>query len=122
MLEGYDTDWNDAGSRKEAFYTNLKPGDYVFRVRASNNDGLWNDEGRSLSIHIRTPFWQTWYAYMLYLLIIGGILYVVWYYLHMKRKLEQDLVEKQKEQQRQEEFHQSKIRMFTNFSHDCVHR
>ena len=45
MLEGYDTDWNDAGSRKEAFYTNLKPGDYVFRVRASNNDGLWNDEG-----------------------------------------------------------------------------
>ena len=46
MLEGYDTDWNDAGSRKEAFYTNLKPGDYVFRVRASNNDGLWNDEGR----------------------------------------------------------------------------
>lgn len=118
MLEGYDTDWNDAGSRKEAFYTNLKPGDYVFRVRASNNDGLWNDEGRSLSIHIRTPFWQTWYAYMLYLLIIGGILYVVWYYLHMKRKLEQDLVEKQKEQQRQEEFHQSKIRMFTNFSHE----
>lgn len=118
MLEGYDTDWNDAGSRKEAFYTNLKPGDYVFRVRASNNDGLWNDEGRSLSIHIRTPFWQTWYAYMLYLLIIGGIFYVVWYYLHMKRKLEQDLVEKQKEQQRQEEFHQSKIRMFTNFSHE----
>ena len=55
---------------------------------------------------------------MLYLLIIGGILYVVWYYLHMKRKLEQDLVEKQKEQQRQEEFHQSKIRMFTNFSHE----
>ena len=51
-------------------------------------------------------------------MIIGGILYVVWYYLHMKRKLEQDLVEKQKEQQRQEEFHQSKIRMFTNFSHE----
>lgn len=114
-ISAYD---HDAGSRKEAFYTNLKPGDYVFRVRASNNDGLWNDEGRSLSIHIRTPFWQTWYAYMLYLLIIGGILYVVWYYLHMKRKLEQDLVEKQKEQQRQEEFHQSKIRMFTNFSHE----
>ena len=64
MLEGYDTDWNDAGSRKEAFYTNLKPGDYVFRVRASNNDGLWNDEGRSLSIHIRTPFWQTGMLYV----------------------------------------------------------
>ena len=43
---------------------------------------------------------------------------MVWYYLHIERKLEQDLVEKQKEQQRQEEFHQSKIRMFTNFSHE----
>ena len=118
MLEGYDTDWNDAGSRKEAFYTNLKPGNYVFRVRASNNDGLWNDEGRSLPICIRTPLWQTWYAYLVYILIIGNICYVIWYYLHMKRKLERDLAEKQKEQQRQEEFHQSKIRMFTNFSHE----
>lgn len=117
-LEGYDTDWNDAGSRKEAFYTNLKPGNYVFRVRASNNDGLWNDEGRSLAIHIRTPLWQTWYAYFLYLLVFSIVCYVIWYYLHMKRKLERDLVEKQKEQQRQEEFHQSKIRMFTNFSHE----
>lgn len=118
MLEGYDTDWNDAGSRKEAFYTNLKPGNYVFRVRASNNDGLWNDEGRSLPIRIRTPFWQTWYAYLIYMLVAGSICYVIWYYLHMKRKLERDLAEKQKEQQRQEEFHQSKIRMFTNFSHE----
>ena len=118
MLEGYDNDWNDAGSRKEAFYTNLKPGNYVFRVRASNNDGLWNDEGRSLAIRIRTPLWQTWYAYLIYILIAGSIFYVIWYYLHMKRRLEHDLFEKQKEQQRQEEFHQSKIRMFTNFSHE----
>lgn len=118
MLEGYDTDWNDAGSRREAFYTNLKPGNYVFRVRAANNDGFWNDEGRSLPIHIRTPLWQTWYAYLIYILVAGSICYVIWYYLHMKRKLERDLIEKQKEQQRQEEFHQSKIRMFTNFSHE----
>lgn len=118
MLEGYDTDWNDAGYRKEAFYTNLKPGHYTFRVRASNNDGLWNNEGRSIPIYIRTPLWQTWYAYLLYLLIIGSICYTMWHYLHVKRKLERDLDEKQKEQQRQEEFHQSKIRMFTNFSHE----
>lgn len=117
-LEGYDTEWNEVGSRKEAFYTNIKPGHYVFRVRASNNDGLWNDEGRALAIYIRTPLWQTWYAFLAYLGVVGCICYVIWHYLHIKRKLEHDLVEKQKEQQRQEEFHQSKIRMFTNFSHE----
>lgn len=117
-LEGYDTDWNDAGSRKEAFYTNLKPGHYVFHVRAANNDGVWNDAGVSVSIYIKTPLWQTWYAYLIYSCIIGGVFYVIYYYLHMKRKLERDLIEKQKEQQRQEEFHQSKIRLFTNFSHE----
>ena len=117
-LEGYDTDWNDAGFRKEAFYTNLKPGDYIFHVRASNNDGIWNDEGASVAIHIEPPLWQTWYAYLFYLIVIGSVGYVIYYYLHMKRKLERDLVEKQKEQQRQKEFHQAKIRMFTNFSHE----
>lgn len=117
-LEGYDSKWNDVGHRKEAFYTNLKPGRYLFRVRASNNDGTWNKEGRSLPIYIKTPIWQTWYACLFYFAIIGSICYVIWYYLSMKRKLEHDLDEKQKEQQRQEEFHQSKIRMFTNFSHE----
>ena len=96
----------------------MKPGDYLFRVRASNNDGLWNEEGRSLAIHIRTPIWQTWYAYLFYVLFVGAIGSVIGYYLYMKRKLERDLLEKQKEQQRQEAFHQSKIRMFTNFSHE----
>lgn len=117
-LEGYDTEWNEVGTRKEAFYTNLKPGDYLFHVRASNNDGIWNDEGRSLPIHIRTPYWQTWYAYLFYLLLVGSICCVVGYYLYVKRKLERDLQEKQKEQQQIEAFHQSKIRMFTNFSHE----
>ena len=117
-LEGYDKDWNYVGNRKEAFYTNLKPGDYVFHVKASNNDHVWNNEGTSVSVHIKTPLWQTWYAYLFYLLTFACIAYTLYYYLLMKRKLERDLKEKQKEQLRQEEFHQSKINMFTNFSHE----
>lgn len=117
-LEGYDKEWNDAGHRNEAFYTNLKPGRYIFQVRASNNDNYWNDAGQSIAIHILTPVWQSWYAYLFYLFLVAGLSYTLYYYLHMKRKLELDLVEKQKEQQRQEEFHQSKVRMFTNFSHE----
>jgi len=117
-LDGYDTDWNYVGNRKEAFYTNLKPGKYVFHVKAANNDGLWNQEGKSVALYIRTPLWQTPWAITLYILVFLLIVSSFSYYLYRKRQLEHDLQEKQKEQERQEEFHQSKIRMFTNFSHE----
>jgi len=118
MLEGYDKEWNYVGNRKEAFYTNLKPGKYVFHAKASNNDGIWNEEGRCVAIHILTPLWQTPYAIALYIIVFLTVAFSFYYYLAKKRQLERDLQEKQKEQERQEEFHQSKIRMFTNFSHE----
>jgi signal transduction histidine kinase/ligand-binding sensor domain-containing protein/DNA-binding NarL/FixJ family response regulator len=117
-LDGYDKDWNYAGNRQEAFYTNLKPGYYTFRVKASNNDGKWNETGASISLRILTPVWQTWYAYLIYVLVFLAILYTIYHYLQMKRNLERDLIEKQKEQQREEELYQARIRMFTNFSHE----
>jgi signal transduction histidine kinase/ligand-binding sensor domain-containing protein len=70
-LEGYQDEWiqTDAGDRT-AHYTNLDPGDYVFRVKGSNNDGYWNEEGASLGITILPPWWRTKLAYVLYLLIV----------------------------------------------------
>lgn len=58
-LEGFDEDWNYVGNRREATYTNLNPGSYVFRVKASNNDGYWNEQGRSLRIVVQPPWWGT---------------------------------------------------------------
>jgi PAS domain S-box-containing protein len=58
-LEGSDRQWQDAGTRREAFYTNLSPGDYVFRVSACNNDGVWNVAGVSLSFNIAPAWYQT---------------------------------------------------------------
>ncbi|MDL2255223.1 response regulator [Parabacteroides sp. OttesenSCG-928-K15] len=118
MLEGYDKEWNYVGNRHEAFYTNLKPGKYIFRVKASNNDGIWNEKGKSVLLHIQTPLWQTPYAIAFYILVTLAIAFSFYYYQSKKRELERDLADKQKEQERQEEFHQSKIRMFTNFSHE----
>ncbi len=61
-MEGVDRDWIQAGSRRQAFYTNLAPGAYTFRVKGSNNDGVWNEEGLSLDIRIHPPFWRsTWF-------------------------------------------------------------
>ncbi|GAB3320733.1 hybrid sensor histidine kinase/response regulator [Larkinella ripae] len=60
-LDGFDRDWIDAGSTRTATYTNLDPGEYVFRVKASNNDGVWNEKGTALRIVITPPYWQTWW-------------------------------------------------------------
>lgn len=58
-LEGFDKEWVAAGTRRYAAYTNLDPGEYVFRVKAANNDGLWNDRGTTLRVSIRPAVWQT---------------------------------------------------------------
>jgi len=72
QLEGVDQDWVNAGTRRYASYTNLAGGDYVFRVKASNNDGVWNEQATTLQIHITPPFWQTWWFIGLIALVVGG--------------------------------------------------
>ena len=58
-LEGRDSDWQDAGNRRQAFYTDLDPGTYRFRVIACNNSGVWNEEGASLDFSVAPAYWQT---------------------------------------------------------------
>jgi PAS domain S-box-containing protein len=60
-LEGFDKDWIQAGNRRYATYTNLPGGEYIFRLKASNSDGIWNDTGIAIPIRITPPFWQTWW-------------------------------------------------------------
>lgn len=117
-LEGYDADWNYVGGRNSAFYTNLSPGKYVFHVKGSNNDGVWNEQGRSLTIIVQPPLWRTWYAYLFYVIALAVISYAILHYVNIKRNLEAGLKLKQLEKQKQEEFHEAKIRLFTNFSHE----
>ena len=69
-LEGFDRDWRQAVNQRRAIYTNLPPGSYTFHVKASNNDGVWNHEGRQLSIHVLPPPWLSWWAYLIYATLI----------------------------------------------------
>lgn len=69
QLEGYDTDWIQAGTQRSVTYTNLSPGDYTFKVKAANSDGVWNNKGDSFSFTILPPWWKTWWAYSLYFLV-----------------------------------------------------
>jgi signal transduction histidine kinase/ligand-binding sensor domain-containing protein len=71
-LEGVDEDWVYAGTRRHADYSNLGPGDYVFRVKGSNNDGVWNEEGALVRVTIQPPFWATWWFRILVGLVLAG--------------------------------------------------
>ncbi len=72
MLEGFDKSWIYCGTRREAFYTNLDGGNYVFRVKGTNSDGVWNEEGAFMRVNISPPPWKTWWAYVLYGLALAG--------------------------------------------------
>jgi signal transduction histidine kinase len=72
-LEGFDRDWTEAGTRRSAYYTNIPPGRYTFRVQAANNDGLWSTEGASLKFELRPHFYQTAWFYALLLAALAGL-------------------------------------------------
>jgi signal transduction histidine kinase/ligand-binding sensor domain-containing protein len=76
-LDGVDSEWQDAGDRREAFYTNMKPGSYRFHVAAANEDGVWNTTGASFAFDIAPAFYQTWWfrlaCVLLALLLVGLI-------------------------------------------------
>ncbi|MFO7369847.1 MAG: two-component regulator propeller domain-containing protein [Bacteroidales bacterium] len=81
-LEGFEKDWNYVDNQRSATYTNLDPGKYVFRVKASNNDGVWNETGTSLELIIKPPWWKTWLFRIVIYATLVGLLFLL-YYLRM---------------------------------------
>jgi ligand-binding sensor domain-containing protein/signal transduction histidine kinase len=73
-MENFDQKWIYSGNKREANYTNLDPGEYVFRVKGSNNDGVWNEEGTSIRITITPPFWQTAWFRVIGVIIVFSVL------------------------------------------------
>lgn len=73
-LDGFEDSWVEAGTRRTVRYTNVPPGEYIFRVKGSNNDGLWNEEGASIRVTITPPFWQTgWFRVLMGVLLVGAV-------------------------------------------------
>ena len=66
MMERFDKDWIQSGKRRYVTYTNLNPGKYIFKIKSTNADGIWNDKIKSIAIIIKPPWWKTWWAYFIY--------------------------------------------------------
>ena len=119
IMEGFDKDWTyvDASYRLIT-YTNLDPGDYVFRVKGSNNDGLWNEAATSLKIIILPPWYQTTWAYLIYFLFIGSIIYFAWKEKLRRIRIRNEFEMSKFEAQKLHEVDELKSRFFTNISHE----
>ncbi|MGV8878392.1 MAG: two-component regulator propeller domain-containing protein [Sphingobacteriaceae bacterium] len=93
-LEGFDKEWTKPTHFRRATYTNLNPGEYTFRVRGANNDGVWNDKGASIKIIILPPFWLTWWfkllaGLLLFTVVYGFYRYKITFIKNQKKQLEQ---------------------------------
>lgn len=74
-LDGFDEDWVDAGNRRAAYYSNLRPGHYTFRVKGASSEGVWNEEGAALSFYLAPRLYQTWWFLLSCVLVLGGAVF-----------------------------------------------
>ncbi|MGE7776352.1 hybrid sensor histidine kinase/response regulator transcription factor [Chitinophaga sp. NPDC101104] len=119
-LEGLSgtPEWNFVGRQQQATYTNLDAGEYVFKVKAANNDGLWNDQYTQLRITVLPPIWKTWYAWLFYVVAAGAVLYFCWKYSLKTARLRHELVLQQRSREKDRELAQRKLSFFTHISHE----
>jgi signal transduction histidine kinase/ligand-binding sensor domain-containing protein len=118
LMKGLDKDWTYLNSNRNAYFTDLSPGSYMFIVRAESNVGTWIGKERRLFIKIRPPFWESYTAYFIYVLISGMSLYlsVRYYHRHLERKNSNKL--QLFEHEKEKEIYQAKIEFFTNIAHE----
>jgi hypothetical protein len=93
-MDGLDKKWNDAGPRRYVSYANLDEGTYVFNVKASNNEGVWNDVPARLVIVIAPPFWHRWWFYLAVVLAVSASIYSLYMYNINQLKLRLQLRDK----------------------------
>jgi len=118
IMEGVDKEWTYTNTNQSASYAKLSPGKYIFKVKGSNNNGLWNEEGAQVEIEILPPWWQSNLAQTIYLILAISITY---YLLNRYRKrTERRHEEKQRlfESEKEKELYSSKVEFFTNIAHE----
>lgn len=120
-LKGFEKEWvyTDA-TRHFAYYNNLTSGTYTFQLRATNENGIWNEQVRELSVVVLPPFWATWWAYLIYVMLVSIIVYYL-YRTAANRMILRNSLELQKmEQRKAEELNHAKLQFFTNITHELL--
>lgn len=99
MLEGFNRDWIYNGKRRFVTYTNLDPGKYVFRVKATNGDGIWSNQTAEIFIEIHPPFWKTWWAYTIYVIaFLSALAFIRAAEIKRREKKEEERLRREREE------------------------
>jgi signal transduction histidine kinase/ligand-binding sensor domain-containing protein/AraC-like DNA-binding protein/AmiR/NasT family two-component response regulator len=117
-MKGLDDEWHFSGNQSHATFTNLSGGKYIFSVKGSNNDGIWNDDPQELVIVIGHPPWKSPFAYILYVVLLTSALSAIYYHNLRKIRLQHQLTFKEKEAETLRQIDNAKTRFFTNISHE----
>lgn len=116
-LEGVEKNWNYTDNFS-ATYSGLPPGTYTLWVKGANNDGVWSSGPVKMIIRILPPLWKTYWAYLIYMLIIALIAWYIYKFFHERAVLERDMYQRQLQHKRENELHQMKLDFFTDVSHE----
>jgi signal transduction histidine kinase/ligand-binding sensor domain-containing protein/AraC-like DNA-binding protein len=117
-LDGYNDNWISSGNLSSVTYTNLPHGEYTFRVKGSNNDGVWNETGLALAVIVTPPWWQTWWAYIIYTGMFLNMLYLLRRYELNRFNLKNQLQLERVETDSLRKLDQLKSHFFANISHE----
>jgi signal transduction histidine kinase/ligand-binding sensor domain-containing protein/DNA-binding response OmpR family regulator len=118
VLDGYDKDWNYVGARNTATYTNIPAGKYTFRVKACNSHGVWSSEPRAVFLQIKPPFWKSYWAYLLYAVMITGLLYFFNQFSIIQIREKSRLLLERVQYEKEHELNELKVHFFTNITHE----
>ncbi|PXY46251.1 hybrid sensor histidine kinase/response regulator transcription factor [Flavobacterium hydrophilum] len=117
-LEGFEDSWNYVGNKRSATYTNLAPGNYIFKVKASEKNGIWSQKPLELKIEILPPWWKTSFAYLFYSLLLFAAVHFANQYYQNRFKQKQMIEFEQKKAIQIEKLNNKKLQFFTNISHE----
>ena len=106
------------GTQRTATYTNLSPGDYTFKVKATNSDGIWAEKPLEVKITVLPPWYRTWWAYLAYIVLVCSMIYAFFREIQIRESFRTDLRLKEIEKERIRELEQVKTHFFTNISHE----
>lgn len=117
-LIGLSDDWITTQQQRNVNFSNLAPGTYTFEVKVANGDGIWSKEPATLSLVVLPPWWQTWWAYLIYTLIVAGGLWIYYRITETQRKLKEQLLIESLKYEKEKELSEMKLSFFTNVSHE----
>jgi signal transduction histidine kinase/ligand-binding sensor domain-containing protein/DNA-binding response OmpR family regulator len=117
-MEGWDKDWNYVGHLRTANYSRLDAGSYTLRIRNTNAEGVWNTQERIIKITVLPPWYRSWWAYAIYLSLIGGAVWLYVLYKNRQARLQYEIQIAHIDAEKEKELNEKKLAFFTNISHE----